>query len=355
MIPIANPLTPDRKLFQLYLNTIFATGQMSNNGPFVKELESSLKNRLGVQNLLIFNNGTIALMLALKALNLSDGDILTTPFTFPATVNVLPWLNLNPVFCDVDYETMNITPEAVEDHITSRSVGIVPVHVFGYPCDVYGFQRLSESYNLKIVYDAAHAFNVKVNGTGIGNFGDITMFSFHPTKLFHSGEGGGLSFSDPELAQPLQQLRNFGIQDEETGSVLPGINGKLSEIQAALGICILEQLPDELLARRDIFEYYKLKLSNTKIIKLPENIFNSLQYFPIRTEKRDKIFEALKKNNIQSRKYFYPLCSQFPHFKSLAKLPVAEQVVNEVLCLPFHGRLTYDDIDKISEIIGEIE
>jgi len=355
MISIASPLIPDRKLFQQYLDAIFGTGQLSNNGQFLQQLENTLKNRLDVSNLLAFNNGTIALMIALKALNLSNGDILTTPFTFPATVNVLPWLNLNPIFCDIDYETMNIKPETVENHITSKSVGLLPVHVFGNPCDVYGFQRLSEGYNLKIVYDAAHAFNVKINGIGIGNFGDITMFSFHPTKLFHTSEGGGLSFSDPELRIPLQQLRNFGIQDEETGSILPGINGKLSEIQAALGLCILEKLNDEILARKNIFEYYKIKLHGIKILKLPENIFDGLQYFPIRTKNRDKIFETLKKNNIQSRKYFYPLCSQFPHFKSLNPLPVAEQVVNEILCLPFHGQLTCSDIDKISEIIGEIE
>jgi dTDP-4-amino-4,6-dideoxygalactose transaminase len=220
-IPITKPLVPGFYKYSKYIKKIFDSGILTNNGPNVLLLEEELKKLLKVEYGSVFCNGTTALMIALRSLDLSHDmkqDIITSPFTFPATANVLAWNNLTPSFCDVDYETMNITPALAERCLDSYVTAILPVHVFGNPCDVYGFEDLAKSRNLKIIYDAAHAFGVEIDGVGIGNFGNITMFSFHPTKLFHTGEGGMLTCNDKYLDIDIRQLRNFGIQDDETGS-----------------------------------------------------------------------------------------------------------------------------------------
>jgi dTDP-4-amino-4,6-dideoxygalactose transaminase len=356
-IPITKPLVPDLDKYTEYLKDIFNTGIITNNGPLVRELESNLEKVLGIKNCSVFCNGTTALMIALKALNLDRNeikrDIITTPFTFPATVNVLNWTNLNPVFCDIDYETMNITPELAERSIDSYVTALMPVHVFGTPCDVYDFQDLAEKLNIKLIYDAAHAFGVEVNNVGVGNFGDITMFSFHPTKLFHTGEGGALTCNDQELHDNIKQLRNFGIEDETIGSVQPGINGKMNELQAAIGLEVLKQVNREKELRKitsDIYYEYLSLIPWVKLLETPGH-----QYYPIRIQdnrSRDKIHERLLKHNIHSRKYFYPLCTDFKHMKFYRRdLPNAEKVSEEILCLPFYGSLTRDEIEKIYYIL----
>lgn len=354
-IYVTQPLIPDMPKYIDYLNDIFKSKYISNNGKHVQLLEKKLKSYLDVQNNSIFCNGTTALMIALKSLNL-NGSIITTPFTFPATANAIAWNGLKPIFCDVDYETMNITPEAVIKSINKSVSAILPVHVFGNPCDVYGFKGLAKHFNLKIIYDAAHAFTTKINNIGIGNFGDITMFSFHPTKLFHTGEGGMLTYNDNSLDEPIKQLRNFGIKDDITGSILPGINGKMNEIQAALGLCILDKIKEEIRKRKKIYTLYKNYLSGNswiKILNMPKNILNSYQYFPIRIKNfRNEVYEGLKRKKIFSRKYFYPLCSDFEHFKHIrTKVPNAVKISEEILCLPFYGDLTSDDIERICETI----
>lgn len=359
-IPLTSPLIPNIKEYNEYLINIFESGDFTNNGPCVKELENELKKYMGVLNNPLFCNGTTALMIALKSLNLK-GPVITTPFTFPATVNAISWAGLRLIFCDIDYETMNITPEDSLECIKNSEVtisAILPVHTFGTPCDVQGFQELAYDYGLKIIYDAAHAFNVKINDTHIGNFGDISMFSFHATKLFHTGEGGMLTYNDSELDIPIKQLRNFGIKDEKEGSIIPGINGKMTEMQAALGLCILGKIDEEIKKRKKVFELYKSFLSGIpwiKFLKIEKNVQNSYQYFPIRIKIfRNKIYEHLKNNGIQSRKYFYPLCSDFEHFKHLDSIvPNAVKVAEEILCLPFHGDLAENDIERICEIIIE--
>ena len=355
MIPITKPLVPDKDLYSLHLKHTFESGQFSNDGPFVKELEKKLKLYLGVKNNAAFCNGTTALMVALKSLNL-EGSVITTPFTFPATLNAIEWCGLNPVFCDVDYDTMNIDPWNAEKQITGKVSAILPVHVFGNPCRVHGFNHLSEIYNLKIVYDAAHAFGSKVGNAGIGTFGDITMFSFHPTKLFHTGEGGMLTYNDPELDIKIKQLRNFGIRNEVDGSVLPGLNGKMGELQGALGLCVLQKLKEEIKKRKKVFKLYKKYLSEIPFIKtfdINEGTIWSYQYFPIRVKRfRNLIHGLLEKKGISSRKYFYPLCSDFPYYKNIkSRVPNAIRVSEEVLCLPFYGDLSKDDIEMICEII----
>jgi len=361
-IHVTQPLIPDINRYNEYLKDIFKSKYFSNNGIWVRLLENRLKSHLKVSHNAAFCNGTTALMIALKSLNLRNvvqntkPAIITTPFTFPATANAIAWNGLKPVFCDVDYETMNITPETVGKHIDYSISAILPVHVFGNPCDVEGFEELSIFYNLDIIYDAAHAFGTEINGKGIGSFGDITMFSFHPTKLFHTGEGGMLTYNDPELDIKIKQLRNFGIKDDITGSVLPGINGKMNEIQAALGLCISDEIEEEKEKRKKIYNFYKSFLSDIswiKFLEMPKNVSNSLQYFPIRIKKiRNKIYDNLIYNNIYPRKYFYPLCSDFAHFKHVeANVPNAVKISEEILCLPFYGDLTEGDIERICKII----
>jgi len=357
-IYITQPLIPDENRYNTYLSDIFKSRFLSNNGQYLQILEQELKKLLDVKNNAIFCNGTTALMIALKSLDLK-GSVITSPFTFPATPNAIEWNNLTPIFCDVDYETMNILPKEAEKHINKDVSAILPVHVFGTPCDVYGFKDLSDSYNLKLVYDAAHAFNVKINGTGIGTFGDISMFSFHPTKLFHTGEGGMLTYNNKNLDIPIKQLRNFGIKDDQAGSIMPGINGKMNEIQAALGLCILNEIKNEIKKRKKIYNLYKKYLFEIKKIKLlnvEKNIQLSYQYFPIRTKKRNKIYNLLIKNNIYARKYFFPLCSDFKHFENIkSNVPNAKKISEEILCLPFYGNMESEDVERICEIIKKGE
>lgn len=354
-IPINQPLVPDIFEYNKYLVDIFHSKKLTNDGPLLQELESELKDIMEVQNNSIFCNGTTALMIALKSLDLK-GSVITTPFTFPATANAIKFAGATPIFCDIDYETMNITPEKAFNHINNFTSAILPVHVFGTPCDVEGFDDLARVYGVKIIYDAAHAFNTKINDTHIGRFGNITMFSFHATKLFHTIEGGMLTYNNPELDITIKQLRNFGIRDGNTGSIVAGINGKLNELQAAMGLCILEKINDEIKKRKKVFELYKSFLSEIswiKFLKTEKNVQNSYQYFPIRIKKfRNKIYEHLKNNDIESRKYFYPLCSDFEHFKHIRSyVPNAVAVSEEILCLPFYGDLESNDIERICEEI----
>jgi len=300
-------------------------------------------------------------MIALRVLDLNKNDIkrdvVTTPFTFPATANSLLWNNLKPVWCDVDYETMNITPENAKRCIDSYVTGIMPVHLFGNPCDVKGFKELSESYNKKLIYDAAHAFGIEIDNIGIGNFGDFAMFSFHPSKLFHTGEGGALTCNDEDLNKDVKKLRNFGIEDDIIGSNLPGINGKMNELQAVIGREILKQIDEEIIKRKRIFELYKYFLSHLswiKLLKIPDNIKQNYLYFPIRFigKSRDKVYNYLLENNVFTRKYFYPLCHQFKHLREYYKsMPVAEKISEEILCFPCYGSLIQEDIYNICKLI----
>lgn len=354
-ILITQPLVPDNIQFNEHIEKIFNSKYFSNNGPYVLQLESKLKEFLEVKNNSSFCNGTTALMVAIKSLDLK-GSIITTPFTFPATVNSLSWCNISPIFCDIDYETMNITPEEAYKHIDDTVSAILPVHVFGNPCDVDGFKKLAKFYDLKIIYDAAHAFGTKIDGVGIGNFGDITMFSFHPTKLFHTGEGGMLTYNNNELDIIIKQLRNFGIKDDITGSVRPGINGKLNEIQASLGICVLDKIKEEREKRKKINKLYNFYLSDIpwiKFLNIEKNIKNSHQYFPIRIKNfRNKIYDHLINNKVFARKYFYPLCNDFKHFKHIkSDVPNSVKISKEILCLPYYGDLTEEDIERICKII----
>lgn len=363
MIRLTRPLLPSLDSFNLRLAEIWKAEWLTNRGDQSVELEERLRTYLGCDNLSLFCNGTIALLLGLKALKLS-GEVITTPFTFPATTHAIDWAGLTPVFADIDPTRLTLDPKKVEEAITAKTTAILAVHVFGIPCEVHALESIARKYNLKLIYDAAHAFGTEVDGVPIGNFGDLSMFSLHATKLFHTAEGGALVYGDSTLKKELYHLHNFGIKDEDT-VISSGINGKMNELQAALGLCVLELVENERQKRALIVERYTANLKSAPGIKLvtpDDSVRSSYQYMPIlitvesgRT--RDVIFQQLRAQEILARRYFRPLCTKVPCYAALPSasaenLPVAEMIDQQVLCLPLHGDLTHDEIDRICEIIA---
>lgn len=360
---VTRPLLPDLSEYQSSLEEIWSSRWLSNNGDFHRRLENEICKILSVPNSSLFNNGTIALIVAVQSMRLM-GDVITTPFTFPATPHVLTWNNINPIFCDIDNDTLNIDATKIESLITPKTTGILAVHIFGTPCDVERIQNIADTYGLKVIYDAAHAFQTEINGKGIGTFGDISMFSFHATKLFHSAEGGALTYNDPDLKQRIEMLKNFGL--DNTGNVvMPGINGKMNEIQAALGLLVLRQLEEERKKRTKLKSLYMNLLNDVDGITFVKDEISekqSLQYLVIRINpdrfgiSRDEIWRRLQDYNVFTKKYFHPLCSAYPCYKQLhsanpANLPVAYKIAEETLMLPFYGELPIDDAERIANII----
>ncbi|KKS96079.1 MAG: DegT protein [Candidatus Gottesmanbacteria bacterium GW2011_GWA2_43_14] len=366
-IYITRPILPNLQAMQDKLKQIWITKWLSNNGYQHRLFEREIQKVLKVPCVSLFNNGTIALLTAVRALNLS-GEVITTPFTFPATPHVLSWNNIQPVFCDIDPVSLTIDANKIEKQINKKTTAILAVHVFGNPCNIYKIQKIASRYNLKVIYDAAHAFEVELNGIGIGNFGDLTMFSFHPTKLFHTAEGAALTGKKHELKKKVDLLKNFGIKNEEE-VVEIGINGKMNEIQAALGLLVLKIKNKERMKRKLLCATYRNCLINTEGISIlgeESNIKNSYQYLVIRIDQkkfgrsRNFIYSKLKEYNIFTRKYFYPLCSNFPYYKNhkssgSKNLPEATKAVEEVLSMPFYGELKVVDIEKICTILKNLK
>jgi dTDP-4-amino-4,6-dideoxygalactose transaminase len=360
---ISRPAFPDISDMTRKIQEIWDSKWVTNVGDQHKQLEKRLIEHLKVSYLSLFNNGTIALITACRALRLT-GEVITTPFTFPATPHVLTWNNIKPIFCDIDPLTLNIDATKIESMITPNTTAILAVHVFGTPCDVGEIQRIADRYGLRVVYDAAHAFGVEIEGVGIGEFGDISMFSFHGTKLFHTAEGGALSCKDQNMKQRIDYLKNFGIKNEEE-VVMPGINGKMNEIQAALGLLVLDIVETEISKRKVLIDVYRSMLKGVEGISVNEDSSGAkknYQYFTIRINdvlfgcSRDEAHKHLKEHNVYTRKYFYPLCSNYQCYKYLpssspANLPVAETASKEILCLPLYGELTETDIKDICEIL----
>jgi dTDP-4-amino-4,6-dideoxygalactose transaminase len=343
------------------LHEIWDSQWLTNGGAKHQKLEEELKKVLKVPDISIFNNGEIALIVSIQSLRLS-GEVITTPFTFPGTPHVLSWNNITPIFCDID-ESLTIDPDKIERSVTSKTTGILGVHVYGMPCNVIKIQEIADRYGLKVVYDAAHAFNTEINGVGIGTFGDISMFSFHATKLFHTLEGGALTFNSPYLKQRIDLLKNFGIKNEDE-VVLPGINGKMNELQAAIGLLNLKLIDAEREKRKKIVDCYTQNLAcveGINVFEIPASVKRSYQYFVIRisTEfglSRDEVYTEFKKYNVFTRKYFYPLCSDYSCYRQLPSsrpenLPVANKIVKEVLCMPLYGNLKLDEVEIICDIL----
>lgn len=362
-ILVTRPLMPDLERLTLRLQDVWDARWLSNGGQQHNSLEARIRERLKVDNVSLFSNGTIALLIAIQSLRL-QGEVITTPFTFPATTHALWWNRITPVFADINPETMTLDPASVERVITQQTSGILGVHVYGIPCDVATLDDIAEQQGLRVIYDAAHAFETKINGVGIGNFGDVSMFSFHPTKLFHSGEGGCLTYRDPNLKPRIDLLKNFGIRSEFE-VIMPGINGKMNELQAALGHEVLEIVDAERERRFKIRKQYEDELSDIPGLSIPKlgaGVTDSGQYFVVRIKAaefgrdRDAVYDALRSRNVLARKYFFPLTSDYTCYRNLSSarpelLPNAHMVAGEVLCLPYFGDLPADSISEICSII----
>ncbi|MBO0588606.1 DegT/DnrJ/EryC1/StrS family aminotransferase [Sporosarcina sp. E16_8] len=365
-ILITRPLLPATYNISRKIGEIWDSKWLTNNGSQHQALEIQLKNYLNVDQLSLFSNGTLALLLGLKALDLT-GDVITTPFTFPATVQALDWNGLTPVFCDIDPRTLTIDATKIEALITDKTSAILAVHVFGNPCDVEAIQAIADRHQLKVIYDGAHVFGAKINGKPISHYGDMTMLSFHATKLFNTIEGGALAFKAEALARKLDLLKNFGLANPEE-VLLSGLNAKMNEIQAAMGLEVLK-LVDEERAKRHIlkktYEQHLALLPGIRVLTTLEEDSSSYQYFVIEIDEsrfgksRDWLHEQLKDYNVFTRKYFYPLCSDFHWYRHLEStqrenLSQAQKSVGQVLAMPFYGELGISSVIKICEIIEEL-
>ncbi len=363
-IYVTQPILPDLDLLKEEISEIFESKWLTNHGIKHNNFERKLEKVLKVDNASVFNNGTIALLTALKALDLPlESEVITTPFTFPATPHCISWNGLKPVFCDIEPDTMTIDPQKIDELITEETSAIVPVHVYGFPCDVKKIDKIAQTNDLRVIYDGAHTFSTEINGRGIGTFGDITVFSFHATKLFNTIEGGCLTYKNHEYKDKIYNLRNFGIKNEEE-VVDIGINGKMNEIQASIGLLNLSLFKTEQIKRYEIKKLYINELRDIDgliIPEMPENTTDSAQYFPIIIEEdfhmsRDTVYEEFKKHNIFTRKYFYPICSDYKpykHLKSSSKdnLPIANDLKNKILCLPYYGELDHNTVIEICDLL----
>lgn len=361
-IYVTQPHLPPLEEFLPYLEKIWENKILTNGGPFHQELEVALCEYLGVKHISLFTNGTIALITALQALKIK-GEVITTPFSFVATSHSLLWNGIKPIFVDIDPNTLNIDPGKIEAAITPQTTAIMPVHCYGNPCDVDAIQKIADRYNLKVIYDAAHAFGVDCHCGSILNHGDLSVLSFHATKVFNTFEGGAIVCPNETIKLQIDQLKNFGFTDELTVNVA-GINGKMSEINAAFGLVQLRYCNAILDSRKKIDSLYRELLKGIKGIKIPNYRIDSIlnySYFPILVTEdysisRDDLYKKLKEQNINTRRYFYPLISQFPMYKKLdsadnLNLPNATKIAEQVLCLPIYPGLKSKEQETIAGII----
>ncbi len=353
---VTKTFLPELEKYKGYIEEIFKNNWITNNGVFVRELENRLKEYLKVRNVILVANGTLALQVAYRALEI-DGEVITTPFSFVATVSSLVWLGLKPVFADIDADSLCINPLEIEKKITKKTSAIVATHVFGNVCDVEKIQKLAEKYNLKVIYDAAHAFSVKYKEKSVLRYGDISVLSFHATKLFHTIEGGAIITSDDKLAKKIRKMINFGIENEEKISCL-GINAKMNEFEAAMGLCILDKIDEIINRRKDIYEYYKKHLKGyVRFPKLKEGIVYNYSYFPVifKNEKElQKVKNALNSCGIYPRRYFYPSLDTLEYIKPKQYCFVARDVSRRVMCLPFYPDLSRKQQDMIISILKKV-
>ncbi|NMM00030.1 DegT/DnrJ/EryC1/StrS family aminotransferase [Paraburkholderia sp. RP-4-7] len=362
LVPVTQPYLPPLDEFLPYLEQIWERKWVTNNGPFHEMLEAQLCEYLGVEHLSLFSNGTLALITALQAMKIT-GEVITTPFSFVATTHALHWNGITPVFADIDPDTMNIDPTKIEAAITPKTTAILPVHVYGNPCAVEEIERIADNYGLRVLYDAAHAFGVKRHGRSVLEFGDMSVLSFHGTKVFNTFEGGAIICRDAKTKRRIDHLKNFGFVDEVT-VVGPGINGKMNEVQAAFGLLQLKHIDHILAERARINERYRLAFQNVKglrMLDVPPYCTRNYSYVPLRIERefpvsRDALYDEMRAQKIAARRYFYPLISEFPTYRGLpsasqANLPVATEISRQVLCLPIFPGLAMRTQDKIIDIV----
>lgn len=373
-ITVTSPLLPKLENLNKLLQDIWSRKWITNMGTFHQELEQALSQYLGVEYLSLFTNGTLPLITALQALNIREGEVITSPYSFVATSHAIWWNHLTPVFVDVDPATGNIDPNKIEAAITDKTVAILPVHCYGCPCDVERIDAIAKKHNLKVIYDAAHAFGVRVSAregaTSILNFGDISTISFHATKVYNTIEGGALVCHNAEMKRLIDQLKNFGFEDE-TVVLAPGINSKMDEVRSAYGLLNLQQVDDAIAARKRVAQRYTEAIKSIKGINLfpyieslgAEQGFEwNCAYYPILINAeqygmtRDELYEKMKSQGIFGRRYFYPLITAFDPYKDYPSaapdnLPVATKIANQVICLPMHHALSEEDVEKVIKCI----
>lgn len=362
-ITVTAPLLPDLEEFNALLKEIWDSKWITNNGSFHKQLEKELAEYLKVPYISLFTNGTLPLLTALQALRIT-GEVITTPYSFVATTHSIWWNGCKPVFVDVDPATGNIDPDAIEAAITTKTTAIMPVHVYGKPCDTKRIQEIADKYGLKVIYDAAHAFGVEVDGESILKAGDMSTLSFHATKVYNTLEGGALVMHDAETKKRIDYLKNFGFAGETT-VVAPGINSKVDEVRAAYGIINLRQVDAAIEARHQVALKYREALRPVEGITFMDDmpgVKHNYSYFPIFVDAekygmtRDELYEKMKSHNVLGRRYFYPLISTFSTYRGLPSaapenLPKAHKMADSVICLPMHHELSAEDIDRVLELI----
>jgi dTDP-4-amino-4,6-dideoxygalactose transaminase len=361
-IYVTQPTLPLLEEFSPYLQQIWDSKILTNGGPFHQQLEQALCDYLGVEHIALFTNGTIALVTALQALRVT-GEAITTPYSFVATSHSLLWNGIKPVFVDIDPNTLNLDPAKIEAAITPQTTAIMPVHVYGHPCDVDGIQKIADNYGLKVIYDSAHAFGVQLHTGSVLNHGDLSVLSFHATKVFNTFEGGAIVCPDAKTKQRIDHLKNFGFVDEVT-VVAPGINGKMCEFNAALGLLQLKGIDEALQKRKAIDVRYRKGFAGLKgihcLADAGEKVAN-YAYFPILVRheyplNREELYQKLRDNGIYARRYFYPLISDFPMYRGLPSathlnLQVASKAANEVICLPIYPALSNEQVDSVIKLI----
>ena len=364
-ITVTSPLLPPLDEFIPYLQQIWDSRWITNNGSFHQQLERALTDYLGVKYLSLFTNGTLPLITALQALDIAEGEVITTPYSFVATSHSIWWNKLKPVFVDVLPENGNIDPTKIEAAITDHTVAIMPVHVYGCPCDVEAIDAIAKKHNLKVIYDAAHAFGVTYKGRSILEWGDVSTLSFHATKVYNTVEGGAMVVHSAEMKYDVDNLKNFGFRGETT-VVAPGINSKMDEVRAAYGLLNLRYVDAAIATRKRVAEKYVDALKDVKGIELfPYEINPTFKwnyaYFPILVTDeyrmtRDALYEFMKTQNVLGRRYFYPLITDFEPYTNSpgatkANLPVANRLASQVICLPIHHALTDEDIQRVVDIM----
>lgn len=366
-IPVTRPYLPPKEEFQKYLNKIYDNQYLTNNGPLHRELEAELKKYLDINNLTLTVNGHAGLEIALKGLGIK-GEVITTPFTFVSTTHALTLNNIKPVFCDINPRDLTIDVEKIEELITPDTTAIIPVHVYGHMCDIEKIDQIAKKHDLKVIYDAAHAFGVKYKGKSLTEYGDVSMLSFHATKIFNTIEGGALVYSNADYSRIFDAYKNFGIEGPEITDFIGG-NAKMNEFQAAMGLANLPHMPEILAERRLLTELYRKKIQQILGIQyfIPEQLFKDYEYnysyFPILINQeygktRNELYDYLLEHGIYSRKYFYPIITELGCYKDeyqSIKLPVAKAISEKILCLPFYTNLTEEDIDMICNLIKEFQ
>lgn len=362
-ILVTSPLLPDLKEFNQYLEQIWESKWITNNGSFHQQLEKALAEYLGVEYISVFTNGTLPLITALQALGLTKGEVITTPYSFVATSHSIWWNQLTPVFVDIEEETCGMDPAKIEAAITENTVAIMPVHCYGKPCKTKEIDAIAKKHGLKVIYDAAHAFGVNVNGKSILDAGDISTLSFHATKVYNTIEGGALICHSAEMKHQIDNLKNFGFRGEITVEA-PGINGKMDEVRSAYGLLNLRQVDAAIEARQKVANQYRDAMRNVRGIRFFDDmpgVRHNYSYFPIFIDEaeygmsRDALYEKMKAANVYGRRYFYPLITAFDPYKDYPSakpenLPVATKIADQVICLPMHHALSEDDVKRIIKV-----